>query len=116
MSERTSEAELQQLKAMIVERALPRYHHQTFNNPLREACARGEQRELQDLENHGVFGNPVQRHSDDVVIGLMWAYSVKKSKDGDYLRVRGRLALMGNDPRSEPHWPKSMPTRRWLSK
>ena len=52
---------------------------------------------MQDLENRGVFGNPVHRKPDDICIGLLWAYAVKRDKEGKYLRVRARLALMGNE-------------------
>lgn len=68
LSMSAAEEELRLLEAVVVERALPRFFHQTLSSPLRGAYQRGELRELQDLENRGVFGNPVAKGEDTIAI------------------------------------------------
>ena len=94
------EFDLRKVLACDVERILPKHFHQTLRSPLRAECAKGEERELQDLTNREVLGDPIKRGPDTIVIGLMWVYAVKKEKDGRFKSIRSRLTLMGNQERT----------------
>ena len=87
--------DLKELEAIDVSPFLPKHHHQVNASPLRRECENGQIKELQECVNRDVFGPPVVRQGDWVVIGLMWVYTVK-AKDEMYNRVRSRITLMGN--------------------
>ena len=87
--------ELQKMSVYDVSHALPSLYHQTLLSPLREQCEMGQIKELQDLINRDVFGEPRRVSKEDVRIGLTWSHIVK-GKDGLYDRVRARCCLMGN--------------------
>ena len=97
-------AELRGMDAADIIKILPRHYHQTLRSPLRRACAEGEYRELQDCMNRNVWDHPVRVKPNMIVIGLMWVYAVKDSKDseqsGRFDRIRSRITLMGNQERN----------------
>ena len=88
-------ADLKEFEAIDVSPYLPRHHHQVNASPLRRECEDGQVKELQECIDRDVFGTPVFRQKDWVVIGLMWVYTVK-AKDEMYARIRSRITLMGN--------------------
>ena len=90
---------LRKMRACDVSPVLPQHFHQTLHSPLREECERGEMEELQDCLNREVWGRPEPRQESDIVIPLMWVYTVKE-KNGFYQRVRSRITLMGNRERN----------------
>ena len=95
MSLNPTTEELRKMSVFDVSRALPTLYHQTLKSPLRAECEKGQIKELQDLTNRDVFGEPRRMTKDDVRIGLTWSHMVK-GKDGFYDRVRARCCLMGN--------------------
>ena len=95
-----TEAELKKMEALTISPYLPRHYHQIHRSPLRLACEHGQVKELQECLNREVFGKPVLRGKDWVVIGLMWVYTVK-ARDEMYERVRSRITLMGNQEKTD---------------
>ena len=89
------------VKADIVAEHLPRFHHQTYNSPLRPLIEDSEYSELRGIINANTLGEPREKTPEENRIALMWAYAAKPSDDGNGLfkKLKSRCAMRGDQER-----------------
>lgn len=84
------------ISADEVNRQLPKHYGQFHNTKFATHINYGMEAEIQKMCNWPIFGLPQCCPTGYTPIGTMWVISAKGDDEGTFVRIKGRLTLLGN--------------------